>query len=97
MTITQHDAQCEAAHPEFGPGYFTPRVWCGCAIRIGATTETARLSKMLWDVRELLSMYGEHLEYSTGKKDQWIDRTLKEVDEYRAEKGWSPDGFGGET
>jgi hypothetical protein len=94
--MDDHDTQCEAASVSHGPGYYFPGVPCKCAERKGVT-EAARLSRMLWDAREILSMFGEHLELSTGKKDRYIDRTLKQIDEYRAEKGWSPDGFGGET
>ena len=60
-------------------------------------TEAARLSSMLFSCRELLSMYGDMIEYQMGVRDNWIDRTRAEVDAYRAERGWSPHGFGDET
>lgn len=59
-------------------------------------TEAARLSMLLFSAREIISMHGDHVEYASGKRDKWCDRTRDEIDAYRAEKGWSPDGFGGE-
>ena len=64
--------------------------------------ESARLSKMLWDARESLEMWADVVEHvaanNTGMRmDTHLRRLIKDLDEYRAERGWSPNGFGGET
>lgn len=58
--------------------------------------EAARLSRLLFDARELVEMYGDVVEARTGRPDQYSRRVRDEIDTYRAEHGWSPDGFGGE-
>jgi hypothetical protein len=65
-------------------------------------SEAKRLSKLLWEARELCDMYGDIVNL-TPKVTLWkMDgpnyphRVRDEIDAYRAEKGWSPNGFGGE-
>jgi hypothetical protein len=33
----------------------------------------------------------------TGVPDPWSQRVRDEIDAYRTERGWNPDGFGGES
>jgi hypothetical protein len=59
----------------------------------------ARLSRLLWDAREWIEMYADHFARHHGRSvgiDSPLRRTVAEIDAYRAEQGWSPDGFGGE-
>lgn len=39
----------------------------------------------------------EVVEIQSGQVDTWGRRLRDEIDEYRAERGWSPHGFGGEV
>jgi hypothetical protein len=60
-------------------------------------TDSARLSKLLWEAREICEKYyhttlGLHV-----KRDDSVLRVYSDIDDYRAERGWSPNGFGGET
>lgn len=67
-------------------------------------SEAKRLSKLLWNARELCDMYGDivsepsmsHLTNHDQLGRNWAHRTRDEIDAYRAERGWSPNGFGGE-
>jgi hypothetical protein len=59
-------------------------------------TAEARLSKMLFEARERSEMFTDIVEGQTGKRDEWGRRLVAEIDAYRAERGWSPHGFGGE-
>ncbi len=59
--------------------------------------QNARLSKMLFDAREHLDMWADVVEARSGQRDHAVDRLIHEIDTYRAEAGWSPHGFGGET
>lgn len=59
--------------------------------------EARRLSKLLFDCRELVEMYADVVEARTGRPVAWPRRVLSEVDAYRAEQGWSPNGYGGEA
>jgi 5-methylcytosine-specific restriction endonuclease McrBC regulatory subunit McrC len=61
------------------------------------TGEAARLSKMLFEARELIDMFGDVTELQSGQNDTWARRVRDELDEYRAERGWSPHGFGNEV
>lgn len=56
-----------------------------------------RLSKLLWDAREGLEMYADGLDAKFPGAGRWPRKTVADIDDYRAERGWSPDGFGGET
>lgn len=60
-------------------------------------SEAARLSRLLFEARELIDMFGDVVEGRTGKDDTWSRRVRDEIDAYRAERGWSPHGFGGES
>ena len=57
----------------------------------------AELSRLLFDAREIVSMYGDVVHARTGQRDDWCTRTRDGLDAYRAERGWSPHGFGGES
>ena len=60
-------------------------------------TENARLSRLLFESREHLSMWSDVVEGWAGRKDTSLLRLIGEIDTYRAERGWSPNGFGGES
>lgn len=59
-------------------------------------TEAARLSRILWDAREGLEMWADVVEAQTQKRDTGTREVIAEIDSYRDERGWSPNGFGGE-
>lgn len=59
--------------------------------------DDADLSKLLWDAREIASMYGDVVQGMTGSTDNWIADTVERIDAYRASRGWSPSGYGGES
>lgn len=65
-------------------------------VRWPAPSSDAGLSRMLWDARELASMFVDVAEARTGQRAEWGHRVVREIDAYRAERGWSPHGFGGE-
>jgi hypothetical protein len=54
-------------------------------------SDDARLSRMLWEAREIADMMADITRDST-----WPAQVRDEIDAYRAERGWSPNGFGGE-
>jgi hypothetical protein len=60
--------------------------------------DDARLSKLLWDAREYLDMFGDiaMARYPNGGPTISIHKVRDEIDAYRSERGWSPNGFGGE-
>lgn len=55
------------------------------------------LSALLWDAREVAAMFGDVLFRSLGSRDAYVDGVTSRLDNYRARRGWSPNGFGGET
>jgi hypothetical protein len=59
--------------------------------------DPTRLSRLLFDARERLDMQIDVVESQTGQRDGHGRRLRDEIDAYRAEQGWSPHGFGGET
>lgn len=60
-------------------------------------SEAARLSKMTWDAREQIEMWADSIDRRTSpNKATAVRRLVEQIDEYRKERGWSPDGFGGE-
>jgi hypothetical protein len=59
-------------------------------------SDAARLSRLLFSARESIEMWADVVESRTGKRDEYNRRLVAEIDEYRAEQGWSPHGFGGE-
>jgi hypothetical protein len=58
--------------------------------------EAARLSKLLFEARELIDMWHTVVRSQSGREDDWSRRVRDEIDAYRTERGWSPDGFGRE-
>lgn len=59
--------------------------------------EAQRLSRLLWDAREQLEMHADMMVARYGEASASFTRQiLLEVDAYRAEQGWSPNGFGHE-
>lgn len=61
-----------------------------------AESQNARLSRLLWDAREGLEMWADTVEAQTQKRDTPTRSTIEEIDTFRDEQGWSPNGFGGE-
>lgn len=59
-------------------------------------SEARRLSRLLFDARELIEMWADVVERSTGDQYSHARRIAGDIDAYRAERGWSGDGFGGE-
>lgn len=59
--------------------------------------DAARLSKLLWEARELIDMFADTIEAQIWQRADQPRRAVAEIDAYRAERGWSPNGFGGET
>jgi hypothetical protein len=57
----------------------------------------AQMSRLMFEARELISMFRDVVQSQTGQDDQWCARVIEEIDAYRAGQGWSPDGFGGES
>lgn len=60
-------------------------------------TEAAELSALLFEAREIISMFTDIVELRTKQRDRWSRRVVADIDAYRSERGWSPHGFGGET
>jgi hypothetical protein len=60
-------------------------------------TTNAELSRLLWDARESVDTLIVIVESRSGRRDTFNRKLLADLDAYRAEQGWSPDGFGGET
>jgi hypothetical protein len=60
------------------------------------TVDAKALSRLLFEAREVVEMHADHVELVAGKPDHWGRRLVKEIDEFRAQQGWSPHGFGGE-
>ncbi len=59
--------------------------------------DAQQLSRMLFDARELIEMFGEAMSSRGITYSEWLDRVVKEIDDFRAAQGWSPNGFGGES
>lgn len=59
-------------------------------------TTNAELSRLLFEAREQIEMWADVVEARTGQRDTWARSVLARLDAYRAERGWSPNGFGGE-
>ena len=56
----------------------------------------AKLSRLLFDAREIIDMFVDIVESQTGHVDKWSRGVRDEIDQYRAEQGWSAHGFGNE-
>lgn len=65
--------------------------------KTGAPTEAARLSRILFDAREQIEMWSDVVERRSGQESTHTRQLVAEIDDYRAERGWSPHGFGGEA
>jgi hypothetical protein len=59
----------------------------------------ARLSRLLFEAREIVDMYKDIVEARGGSnsEDNYLARLRDDIDAYRTERGWSPDGFGNEA
>jgi hypothetical protein len=56
----------------------------------------AVLSRLLFEVREELDMWADVTEARMSQPATSTRELITRIDEYRAARGWSPDGFGGE-
>ena len=54
------------------------------------------LSRLLFEARELIDMYADVVSRSSGTPDAWSTRVRDEIDAYRANRGWNPNGYGRE-
>ena len=66
-------------------------------------TDDARLSRLLFEAREQLDMWGDIVQKRVdalpepGRVTRNYPHDLRDqIDEYRAERGWNPHGYGGE-
>ena len=59
-------------------------------------SENARLSYLLFTAREAVEMLTDIVETRTRQEPTHLRELVREIDTYRAERGWSPNGFGGE-
>lgn len=57
----------------------------------------ADLSRTLFGAREQISMWTDVVERRTGKTSTHTRALVAKIDAYRAQRGWSPHGFGGEV
>jgi hypothetical protein len=62
-----------------------------------AMNDAERLSRLLFDAYEAVSMYADVVEARSGRRDEHLDRLRADITQYRLERGWSPTGFGGES
>jgi hypothetical protein len=58
--------------------------------------EAQLLSKLLFEAREQIDMWGDVVAIRTGVQDNYTRGLRDRIDAYRADKGWSAGGFGGE-
>jgi hypothetical protein len=52
------------------------------------------LDALLWDAREQIAMWGDVVAHRFGRRDPSVDRVRDRIDDFRARRGWSPDGPG---
>ena len=71
-------------------------LWFGPVPEPGSVEETRWLSAVLFAAREQISMWGDVIEARAGVRDVHTDSVRNSVDAYRAKRGWSPHGYGGE-
>jgi hypothetical protein len=57
----------------------------------------AELSKLLFEAREQVDMWADVVEAKGGKPASHARSVVERIDAYRRRRGWSPDGFGGES
>jgi hypothetical protein len=58
--------------------------------------EARRLSKLLFEARESISMWADVVEARYGARDRYNRALVQKIDDFRAEHGWNPHGYGGE-
>jgi hypothetical protein len=51
----------------------------------------------MFEAREQVEMWADVVEARSGRPAEYPRRLVAAIDAYRAERGWSPHGFGGET
>lgn len=56
----------------------------------------AGLSRMTFEAREEIDMWGDVVQSRSGRTDLQLRRLRDQIDAFRAEQGWSPHGFGHE-
>lgn len=61
------------------------------------TTDAAALSRLLFDAREAVEMLADIISQRSSTAENSFRRLVAEIDTYRTSRGWSPDGFGGES
>ena len=72
-------------------------VWLEQAYKFGKTGDDAeKLSKMLFEAREYLCMYQETVQTMIHRRDPDLHNLIRSIEDYRMDRGWSPDGYGGE-
>lgn len=59
-------------------------------------SDDRRLSKLLFEARDELENWADVVEASAGRTALDVRHLVGRIDDYRAERGWSPHGFGGE-
>lgn len=59
--------------------------------------EARELSRLLWDARELIDMFGDITAAKIGERDPGVDDTRDKIDAFRARYGWDAGGFGSES
>jgi hypothetical protein len=55
--------------------------------------QRGELSRLLFEARDIIDMFGDMVERQSGQSDPWSRRVRDEIDAYRAEQGWPSDGF----
>lgn len=60
-------------------------------------SEQAELSKLLFEARDSIEGLADVVECQTGRAARYERKLVERIDAFRAKRGWSPDGFGGET
>lgn len=59
-------------------------------------TTDAELSRLLYEAREQIDMWGDVVFARTGQTPEYVNGVRDRIDAYRAERGWPHNGFGGE-
>lgn len=62
-----------------------------------STDEAYLLSRLLFESREQIEMWSDVVERQGGKPSSYTRELVRRIDAYRADRGWNPNGFGGET
>lgn len=60
-------------------------------------TSASALSRILWNAREQIAEWIDVVEARMSRPHAHGRVVLAQIDAYRAERGWSPHGFGGES